>query len=215
MNVTFFSICFCRSSALENINLSHANLAASNSVSLCIYYPSFRSHIEFEYKMINLFATESKDVAYLYTIYNPNTNWDVENVHIEDNSFESEYFNLISGSTTAEWDVIESNTNVTQMVIVSPKIPATYNTTAAVLTYVFNNSQRVGYSSIPISLYIMSNSEYRFYFTSHMFEWFVFILMTILSCAAPYKFWSGTQASNKHDLHSNSNKAAKNHATKH
>ncbi|CAG2117177.1 unnamed protein product [Medioppia subpectinata] len=146
-----------------------------------------------EKQILNKYLVESRDIVVNYNIFNVGQSPAID-VHISDNSFSTEHFDVISGVLKVTVARLAPGTNITHTSVVRPKagIWGRFNFTAGEVTYLVNEDSKdiqLGYTSEPGEGFIVSLKEFDRRFSPHVLDWSAFVVMTLPSLVIPFLLW--------------------------
>ncbi|CAG2174404.1 unnamed protein product [Oppiella nova] len=166
-----------------------------------------------EKQILNKYLVENRDIVVNYNIFNVGQSPAID-VHITDNSFSSEHFDVMSGVLKVTIARLGPGSNITHTSVVRPKagIWGRFNFTAGEVTYLVSEDSKdiqLGYTSEPGEGFIVSLKEFDRRFSPHVLDWAAFAIMTLPSLLFPFLLWyrskskyesivSSKQANKKH-----------------
>jgi len=146
-----------------------------------------------EKQILNKYLVENRDIVVNYNIFNVGQSAAID-VHITDNSFSTEHFDVISGVQKVTIARLAPGSNTTHTWVVRPKdgIWGRFNFTAGDVTYLVSEDSKdiqLGYTSEPGEGYIVSLKEFDRRFSPHVLDWAAFAIMTLPSLVIPFLLW--------------------------
>jgi len=162
-------------------------LALLTFVSNCVVAEDGGAKIIVIKEVVDKVLTEGKDLSVEYTLFNIGDGpaFDVELV---DSDFHENDFEIVSGSSSAKWQRIGVNSNVSHTVVVQPLKASPFNFTSAVVQYISTEGAEptLGFSDELGELNIISTKEYKRLYASHVVEWILFAIWSCPSVLFPY-----------------------------
>lgn len=194
----------------RSILLTLAFFAACN---VCLSDDEISARLLISKQILNKYLVEKSDLLVRYTIYNVG-NGAATNVNLIDNGFHTDAFEIVGGQPSATIERLAPHANYTHVLVVRPKHYGYFNFTAAEVSYkpveevekvfcfvfcylffffftiLFYFLQiQLAFSSEPGEGGIVNLSEFNKRFSSHLFDWLAFGIMTVPSLAIPFALW--------------------------
>jgi len=147
-------------------------------------------------KVNNKYLVENRDVAVSYELFNIGDATAVS-VRLNDKSFPSLDFVVVSGSYEAKFDKIAPGSNVSHSLVVKPNKFGLFNFTAAEVTYQLgedNKEVRVAFTTEPGQGGIMPEVEFERRFSPHYLDWGIFFVMCWPSLGIPLMLWHSSKS---------------------
>ncbi|XP_055350502.1 translocon-associated protein subunit beta-like [Paramacrobiotus metropolitanus] len=143
-------------------------------------------------RILNQYLVQRKDLIVEYNLYNIGESVAYD-VHLIEENFDKELFDVVSGFPKAHWDRIPPSQNVSHVIILQPKHYMSFNFTSARIQYKSGESQDaslvVGYTSAPGEGQIWEINQFNRQFAPHYADWITFLIMTIPTVGIPYLLW--------------------------
>merc|ERR1712183_124988 len=125
-------------------------------------------------------GAQNQELTFSYKIYNVGSQ-EAYDVVMEDENFNAEDFEIVSGESKKVWDIIGAGASMTHEITVKPLKAGSQNITSAILSY----SQEKGGEGIKLfssdygSAQIIEESEYLRKHASHLQDWIMFFLLCV------------------------------------
>jgi len=147
--------------------------------------------------LLSRYAVEEKEFVVDYHLYNVGDKLAMK-VKLDDTvNFHAQYFEVLKGSLSVEWDKIATGSNVSHSVILKPLYYGYINYTAADISYFPSETSttiRKGYTSSPGDGYIYRLREYERRFAPRYADWFIFLLATTPALVLPALLWYNSKS---------------------
>lgn len=138
---------------------------------------------------------QNQELTFSYKIYNVGSQ-EAFDVVMEDENFNADDFEIVSGEPKKTWDSIGAGASMTHEITVRPLKAGSQNITSAILSY----SQEKGGEEIKLfssdygSAQIIEESEYLRKHASHLQDWVVFFLLCVPSIVFPYLLYNKSKS---------------------
>ncbi|XP_035230364.1 translocon-associated protein subunit beta-like [Stegodyphus dumicola] len=139
-------------------------------------------------RFLNKYLVEGRDLVSNYNIYNVGESA-AHNIHLKDNSFPEEHFDVVIGFLNMKLDRLGPGANISHTVVLRPKQTGIYNFTAAEVTYYPSEDSKevqVSYSTEPGEAVVIQAKDFDRKFSPHMTDWAAFAVMTLPSLGIPF-----------------------------
>jgi len=142
--------------------------------------------------LLSRYGVENKEFVVDYHLYNIGDKAAIK-VKLDDAAnFNPQYFEIVKGVLTAQWERIPPGSNVSHSVIVKPLFYGSINYTSAEISYYPSetaSSPRKGYTSAPGESYVYRQRDYERKFASRYMDWAIFALISCPSLLLPALLW--------------------------
>ncbi|OQV16475.1 putative Translocon-associated protein subunit beta [Hypsibius exemplaris] len=172
------------------------------------------AHILASKTVLNQYLVQKKDLTIQYSLYNIGESAAFD-VQLDEQNFQKEDFDFVSGLTRVSWDRIPAGSNVTHTLTIQPKDYRIFNFTATRIQYRTAEAGDapvvVGWSSAPGDGQIWETNHFNRQFAPHYADWITFLIMTIPTVGIPFFLWRTSTAKYevKKQRGSNTNQEAK------
>ena len=158
-------------------------------------------------EIINKHIVEKMDMLVKYNIYNIGDRAAI-NIRLTENGFPSDRFDLVIGDYSAQFsNSLEPDRNFTHVMVFKPQFAGRFNCSVTEIVYDSRDGHvyRI-HSSSPNIINILPFGEYSRKYSSHVFDWITFTIISLPSLVVPFTLWFNS----KQHYDSMKNKSLKN-----
>jgi len=147
--------------------------------------------------LLSRYAVEDKEFVVDYRLYNVGDKMATKVTLDDSTNFHAQYFEILKGVLSVEWDRIPPGSNVTHSVILKPRFVGSFNYTAAEISYFPSETAtapRKGYTSSPGEGYVYRLRDYERRFAPRYTDWALFALATTPVLLLPAFLWFSSKS---------------------